>query len=179
MYLPSDNSSTTLSPKFLVTFDDISPTPERLEVEQITGHLIVRGRGGVVTVLCETHWVGLHSPSRERDLDLQQSRSHMVLLSSGTPTQHRQANHPYYQMRIGVALRELSLSIAQIFFASGYNLVPHNLWLRLFSSNVLPLGAHHWYEARDGRWLLGKIANRVPLDSPSGNHLHHPGPRRP
>ena len=50
------NSTSTKSPPFNVTLDDISPPPERLEVEQITGHKLVCGRGGVLAVLYETHW---------------------------------------------------------------------------------------------------------------------------
>ena len=39
---------------------------QRLEVEQITGHQSVRGRGGVIAVLYKTHWAGLSKPSWER-----------------------------------------------------------------------------------------------------------------
>ena len=186
-YLPSDltkyelNSFTTESAPFHVTFDDVSPPPERLEVEQITGHQLVRGRGGVIAVLYETHWVRLLSPSLERELDLQHSRRHIFLYWSGTPTQHRQANRLHRQMRIGAAQRGLSRSKDQIFLASGYILIPRDLWLRSFSSTVLPPGAHLWYKARDGLWWLGKIAYRVPSDSLSDNtdiirFLDDPGP---
>ena len=70
-YLPSDltqymlNSFSAKSPAFHVTLDDVSPPPERLEVEHITGHQLVRGRGGIIAVLYETHWAGLLSPSWE------------------------------------------------------------------------------------------------------------------
>ena len=59
-HLPADltkyvlNSFSTKSPPFHVTFD-ISPPPERLEVEQITRHQRVCGRGGVIAVVYETH----------------------------------------------------------------------------------------------------------------------------
>ena len=45
------NSFTSKSPLFYVTFDDVSPPPERLEVEQVTGHQLVCGRGGVIAIL--------------------------------------------------------------------------------------------------------------------------------
>ena len=51
-HLPADltkyvlNSFLTKSPPFHVTLDHISPPLERLEVEQVTGHQLVRGRGG-------------------------------------------------------------------------------------------------------------------------------------
>ena len=105
------NSFTTKSPPFHVSFDDVSPPPERLEVEQSTGHQLVRGCGGFIAVLFETHWVGLLSPSWEWELDLQDSRSHLILsYVPGAPTQHRQANRLYRQMRIGAAQGELSRS---------------------------------------------------------------------
>ena len=53
-YLPSDltqyvlNSFSTKCLPFHVTLDDVSPPPDRLEVEQITGHQLVRGRGGTI-----------------------------------------------------------------------------------------------------------------------------------
>ena len=39
---------------------------QRLEVEKITGHQSVRGRGGVIAVMYETHWTGLSGPPWER-----------------------------------------------------------------------------------------------------------------
>ncbi len=172
-YLPAGlttyvlTASANKSPPYHVTLDDVSPPPERLEVEKITGHQLVRGRGGVIAVLYETHWAGLLSPSWERELDLQHSRRHILLYWSGTPTQHRQTNRLYRQMRIGAAHRELSRSQGQVFLAPGYTLVPRDLWLRNFSTTILPSGAHVWYKARDGLWWLGKIAHRAPPDSPS------------
>ena len=172
-YLPSDltqyvlNSFSAKSPPFHVTLDDVSSPPERLEVEQITGHQLVHGRGGIIAVLHETHWVGLLSPSWERELDLHHSRRHILLYWSGTPTQHRQENRLYRHMRIGAAQRELSRSQGQIYLAPGYILVPRDLWLCTFSSTLLPPGAHLWYKARDGLWWLGKIAHRTTSDPPS------------
>ena len=46
---------------------------QRLEVENITDHQSVRGRGGVIAVTNETHWTGLSRPSWERAVDLQRS----------------------------------------------------------------------------------------------------------
>ena len=40
------------------------------EVEKITGHQSVRGRGGVIAVVFKTHWVGLSESSWEREMDL-------------------------------------------------------------------------------------------------------------
>ena len=110
-HLPADlttyllTASDTKFPPYHVTLDDVTPPPERLEVEQITGHQLVRGRGGFIAVLYETHWTGLLSPSWERELDLQHFRRHISLYWSGKPTQHRQTNRLYRQMRIGAAHR--------------------------------------------------------------------------
>ena len=45
-------------PPYHVT-QDVSTPLRRLEVEKITGHQSVRGRGGVIAVTYETHWTGL------------------------------------------------------------------------------------------------------------------------
>ena len=66
------------SPPYHVTQDNVSTPLQRLEVEQITGHQSVRGRGGVIAVLCKTHWAGLSEPSWEREMDLHLSRSHIL-----------------------------------------------------------------------------------------------------
>ena len=149
-YLPSDltqyvlNSFSAKSPRFHVTLDDVSPQPERLEVEQITDHHLVRGRGGVITVLYETHWVGLLSPSCERELDLHHSRRYILLYWSGTPTQHRQENRLDRQMRTCAAQRELSRSQCQIYLAPRIHprplrpLAPH-VQLHLTSARSTPL----------------------------------------
>ena len=43
------------SPSYHVTQDDVSIPLQLLEVEQITGHQSVRGRGGAIAVLYKTH----------------------------------------------------------------------------------------------------------------------------
>ena len=68
-HLPSDltqyvlNSFSAKSPPFHITLDDVSPPPERLEVEQITGHQLVCRRRGIIAVLYETQWAVLLRPS--------------------------------------------------------------------------------------------------------------------
>ena len=102
------NNFSKKSPPYHVTQDDVSAPLQRLEVEKITGHQSVRGRGGVIAVLYKTHWVGLSEPSWEREMDLHLSRSHILRYWAGTPDQHRQANRLYRRMWIGAAQRELS-----------------------------------------------------------------------
>ena len=157
-------ASVAKSPPYQVTLDDVTPPPVRLEFEQITGHQLVRGRGGVITVLYATNWTGLLSSSLERELDLQHFRRHILLYWSGNPTLHRQKNRLYRQIRIGAAHRELVRSKGQQFIAPSYTLVPRDLWLRSFSNSTLPSGAHVWYIACDGLLWLGKVAHRMPPD---------------
>ena len=85
-YLPAGLTQYVLNnipktfPLCYVTQDDVSVPLQRLEVEKITGHQSGRGRGGVIAVLYQTHWVGLSEPSWERETDLHLSRSHSCLL---------------------------------------------------------------------------------------------------
>ena len=71
------NSFSTTSPPFHVTVDHISPPPERVEIDQITGHQLVRGQERVIAIMYETHWAGLLSPSWEHERDLQHHRPHI------------------------------------------------------------------------------------------------------
>ena len=94
-YLPAGLTQYVLNnfsekfPPYHVTQDDVSAPLQRPEVEKITGHQSVRRRGGVIAVLCKTHWVGLSEPSREREMDLHPSRSDILRYWDGTPDQHR------------------------------------------------------------------------------------------
>ena len=125
------------SPPYHVTRDDVSAPRERLEVEKITGHQSVRGRGGVIAVLYKTHWVGLSEPSWEREMDLKLSRTHIVRYWAGTPDQQCQTNRLYRRMRIGAAQREFSRNKGESFLAPGYPCVPRAEWLHRYSDAVL------------------------------------------
>ena len=84
-------------PSYRVTQDDVSTSLHSLEVENITGHRSVRGRGGVIAVMYETHWTALSRPSWEWEMDLQLSRLASLRNWAGTPNQHRQTNRLYHQ----------------------------------------------------------------------------------
>ena len=130
------NNFSKKSPPYHVTHDDVSTPLQRLEVENISGHQSVRGRGGVIAVLYKTHWVGISEPSWEREMDLHLSRPHILRYWAGTPDQHRQTNRLYRRMR-------------------------HAEWLRRYHDTVLPKGAHFWYKGDDGLWWLGKILSLI------------------
>ena len=135
------NNYTTKSPPYHVTENDVSTSVERLEVEQITGHQSVRGRGGVIAVLYQTHWKGLLRPSWEREMDLQHSRSQILRYWTGTPDQHRQTNRRYRAMRIGAAARELARAKGERYLPPGYSFVSRSIWDRRFADNPLTVSA--------------------------------------
>ncbi|CAB1108007.1 unnamed protein product [Ectocarpus sp. CCAP 1310/34] len=78
-------------PPFHVTADDVSVPVGRLEVDYFSGHQLVRGRSGVLAVLYQTHWVGLTTPSWERESDLDLFRRHILLYWSREACQSKQA----------------------------------------------------------------------------------------
>ena len=53
------NKYSDKSPPYHVLDSDVRVEDQRFDVEKITGHQEVRGRGGVIAVLYETHWKGL------------------------------------------------------------------------------------------------------------------------
>ena len=165
------------SPPYHVTQDDASSPLQRLEVEKITGHHSVRGRGGVIAVLYKTQWAGLSEPSWGREMDLHLSRSHILRYWAITPHQHRQTNDPYRRMRIGAAQRELSRTNGERFLAPGYACVPSADWLRRYHFTVLLQGAHFWHRRDDGFWWLGKLSASATEDKAYlVRFLDDPGP---
>ena len=80
-YVP--NKFSKKSPPYHVTQDDVSNFLQRLEVEHISGHQSVRGRGGVIGVPYKTHWAGLSEPSWESKKDLHLSGSHILRYWAG------------------------------------------------------------------------------------------------
>ena len=120
-YLPAGltqyvlNNFSTKSPPYHVTQDGVSAPLQRLEVEKITGHQSVRVRGGVISVLYKTRWVGFSEPFWEQEMDFHLSRTHILRYWAGTPDQHRQINCLYRWMRIGAAQRELSGRTGNVF----------------------------------------------------------------
>ena len=150
------------SPPYHVTQDDVSVPLQRLEVEKITGHQSVRGRGGVIAVLYKRHWVGLSEPSWERENDLQLSRTHILRYWAGTPDQHRHTNRLYRRMRIGVEQRELSRNNGERFVAPGYACAPRAEWLRRYRYTVFPNGSPRLVQGR--RWVAVAWNNQCDHD---------------
>ena len=139
-----------ISPPYHVTQDGVSTPLQRLEVEKISGHQSLRGRGGVIALMYETHWMGLSGPPLEWEMDLQLSRHEILRYWAGAPIQHRQTNRQYRRMRVGAAQRELSRNKGERFLAHGYGCVPRAECLSRYSTTMLPNGAHFWYKGDDG-----------------------------
>ena len=99
------NDSSKNPPPYHVTQDDVSIPLQRLEVEKITGHQSVRGRGGIIAAMYETHWTGLSIRSWGREMDLQLLRHPILRYWAGSPNLHHQTSRPYRRMRIGAAKR--------------------------------------------------------------------------
>ena len=72
-----------------VTTDDVTTLPVLIDVAKITGHQCIRGRGGIITVLYETHWTGLLRPTWERQLDLQAFHHRVFSYWANAPLQHQ------------------------------------------------------------------------------------------
>lgn len=169
-------------PPINIMAEDVVPSLDTLSVDYISAHQLVRGRGGFLAVLYKTHWIGLGTPSWEREADLDQHHRRTILLYwSGTVFQQMQGNRAYRVARSRAAHRELARSRGERYFGYGYTLVPPDLWLRRFSSSPLPVNARFWYRARDGLWWSGKISTRQDdsyivrlLDDPSPKRLRLP-----
>ena len=90
-YLPAGltqyvlNNFSKKSPAYYITQDDVSTPIQRFELEKTAGHQSVRGRGGVIAMMYETHWTGLCEPSWEREMDLQLFRHEILRYWAGTP----------------------------------------------------------------------------------------------
>ena len=83
-YLPAGlskyvlHSFTEKSPPFHPTTEDVVKSGISVDIEKITGHQLVRGRGGKLAVIYETHWEGLSSITWEREIDLKNFSRHIL-----------------------------------------------------------------------------------------------------
>lgn len=131
---------------------------ERLDIERITAHRIVRGDGGFIAVMHQTHWGELLLPTLECELNLQPSHRMILLYWAGSPVQHQQANHRYRQMRTAAAARELARDKDHRHLAAGYTVVRHDLLRAHFRTSALPVAVYAGYHALDGLWWLDVVS---------------------
>ena len=147
----------TKSPPYHVTTDDVSTPPILIDVAKITGHQCVRGRGGAIAVLYETHWNGILRPTWEREMDLQTFRHLILAYWVNGPDHHQPNTRQYQQLRINAAAREIARANGERHLPGSYRLVPNDVYRTRFLSAPLPIGASIWYHSFDGSWWLGKI----------------------
>ena len=62
-----------------MTVEDEDGPLERVVVDYISGHQLVRGRGGKIAVMYQTHWKGLMRVTWEREEDLRHFRREILL----------------------------------------------------------------------------------------------------
>ena len=117
----------TKSPPYHVTTDDIATPPVLIDVAEIADHQCVRGRGGAIAVLYETHWDSILRPTWERELDLQALRHHILSCWAAGPAQHQPHTRQYQQLRIAAAARKIARSKGERHLPGSYRLVADNV----------------------------------------------------
>ena len=104
-YLPAGmskyvlHSFTDKSPQFHPTTEDVVKSGIPVDIEKITEHQLVRGRGGELAVMYETHWEGLSSITWEREIGLKNFSRHILEYWMSTPRQVKGVNSKYRAMR--------------------------------------------------------------------------------
>ena len=94
-YLPAGlskyvlHSFTGKSSPFHPTTENVVKSGIPVDIEKITGHQLVRGRGGKLAVMYETHWEGLSSITWEREIDLKNFSRDILEYWISTPRQVR------------------------------------------------------------------------------------------
>ena len=132
-YLPAGlskyvlHSFTDKSPPFHPTTEDVVKSGIPVEdIEKITGHQLVRGRGGELAVMHETHWEGLSSITWEREIDLKHFSRHILEYWMSTPRQVKGVNSKYRAMRRAQAHRAYWRHQNKCYLEQGYHLVSYS-----------------------------------------------------
>ena len=146
----------TKSPPYHITTDDVSTPPILIDVAKIIGHQCVRGRGGAIAVLYETHWNGILRPTWERELDLQAFRHLILSYWANGPDHHQLNTRQYQQLRINAAAREIARAKNEHHLPGSYRLVTDDDYRARFLSAPPPIGASFWFHSFDGSWWLVK-----------------------
>ena len=116
------------------------PPPILIDVAKITGHQCVRGRGGTIAVLYETHWNGILRPTWEREMDLQAFRHLILAYWADGPDHHQPNTRQYQQLRINAAACEIARANGERHLPGSYRLVPNDVYRTRFLSAPLPIG---------------------------------------
>lgn len=67
------------APPHHMAVEDADGPLERVVVDRITGHYLVRGRGGNIAVMYQAHWKGIMRVTRGREVHLRHFRSEVLL----------------------------------------------------------------------------------------------------
>ena len=161
-YLPAGlskyvlHSFTDKSPPFHPTTEDVVKSGIPVDIEKITGHQLVRGRGGKLAVMYETHWESLSSITWEREIDLKNFSRHILEYWMSTPRQVKGVNSKYRAMRRAQAHRAYWRHQNKYYLEQRYHLVSYSTWERKFRGRRVPLRAFFWWKNHQG-WWLGQV----------------------
>ena len=144
------------SPPYHISTDDIATPPILINVAKTTGHQCVRGRGGAIAILYETHWDSLLRPTWERELGLQACRHHILSFWAARPAQHQPHTRQYQQLRNNAAARKIARSKGERHLPDSYRLIADSISHARFRTAPLPIGASIWYHSFDSSWWLDK-----------------------
>ena len=133
-YLPAGlsifilHSFTDKSLPFYPTTEDVVKSGVPVDIEKINGHQLVRGRGGKLAVMYETHWEGLSSITWEREIDLKNFLRHILEYWMSTPRQMKGVDSKYRVMRRAQAHRAYWCHKNKYYLEQGYHLVSYSTW---------------------------------------------------
>lgn len=80
------------SPPHNMTVEDTDRPLERVVVDRISGHQLVRGRGGGLALTYQTHWRGIIRVTWASELDLRYFRREILLYWVGDAVHHCLSN---------------------------------------------------------------------------------------
>ena len=146
-YLPAGlskyvlHSFTDKSPVFHPITEDVVKSGIPVDIGKITGHQLVRGRGGKLAVMYETHWEGLSSITWEREIDLKNFSRHILEYWMSTPRQVKGVDSKYRAIRRARAHRAYWRHQNKYYLEQGYHLVSYSTWERKSRVWRVPLRA--------------------------------------
>ena len=120
------HSFTDNLPPFHPTTEDMVKSGIPADVEKITGHQLVRGRGGKLAVMYETYWEGLSLITWEREIVLKNFSRHILDYWMPTPRQMKGVNSNYRAMRRAQAHRAYWRHKNKYCLEQGYHLVSYS-----------------------------------------------------
>ena len=161
-YLPAGlskyvlHSFTDKSSPFHPTTEDVVKSGIPVDIEKITGHQLVRRRGGKLAVMYETHWEGLSSITWEREIDLKNFSRHILEYWMSTPRQMKGVNSKYSAKRRAQTHRAYWRHQNKYYLEQGYHLVSYSTWEKKFRGRRVPLQAFFWWKNHQG-WWVGQV----------------------